>query len=212
MAGRAMTETMLALVPEYGVAFLALVTFLSCLALPVPASLVMLTGGAFVAGGDIDLVPAWAGALIGAILGDQLGFAIGRWGDNILVRIEQSSPRRAALIGRSRRLTAKYGAPGVFLSRWLFSPLGPYVNYLSGASRLPWRVFTPWVILGEVVWVSAYIGLGAAFSANIREVGEVLGNATGAAAAVVVAVVIALLVLRRGHERAAGSRSGERGR
>ncbi len=41
-----MTETILALVPVYGLALIAVATFLSCLAVPMPASLVMLSAGA----------------------------------------------------------------------------------------------------------------------------------------------------------------------
>jgi hypothetical protein len=46
-----MTETILALVPVYGLALIALATFLSCLALPIPSSLIMLSAGGFGAGG-----------------------------------------------------------------------------------------------------------------------------------------------------------------
>ncbi len=62
---RGMTETLLALVPEWGAVLLALVNVLACLALPVPASLVMLAAGAFAAAGDLDALPLWIGAMAG---------------------------------------------------------------------------------------------------------------------------------------------------
>ena len=50
-----MIETILALVPTYGLLLVALGTFLSCLALPVPSSLIMLSAGGFAAAGDLVL-------------------------------------------------------------------------------------------------------------------------------------------------------------
>lgn len=67
-----MTETVLALVPSYGLLLLALGAFFSCLALPVPSSLIMLSAGGFAAAGDLVLGQVGATALIGAIAGDQM--------------------------------------------------------------------------------------------------------------------------------------------
>jgi len=51
-----MTDTVFILVANYGSLALFVITFLSCLAVPVPASLMMLTGGAFAASGDMGLI------------------------------------------------------------------------------------------------------------------------------------------------------------
>ena len=57
-----MTDWLLALVPQYGLLLLAATTFLSCLALPLPASILMLTAGGFAAAGDLVLWQAFAAA------------------------------------------------------------------------------------------------------------------------------------------------------
>ena len=61
-----MTDWLLALVPQYGLWLLAATTFFSCLALPFPASIMMLTAGGFVAAGDLALLPTFAAAAGGA--------------------------------------------------------------------------------------------------------------------------------------------------
>ena len=68
-----MSDYLLSLVPAWGPWLLAITTFLSCLALPVPASLMMITAGGFVASGDLVRWQIGAAALIGAVLGDQTG-------------------------------------------------------------------------------------------------------------------------------------------
>ena len=69
-----MTDTFMALAPIYGLPFLALITALSCLGLPAPASVVMMLMGSFAAAGDFPLLAVVATALTAAVSGDQLGF------------------------------------------------------------------------------------------------------------------------------------------
>ena len=60
-----MTDWLLGLVPQYGIYLLAAGTFSSCLALPFPASILMIAAGGFVASGDLSLAAsagaAWPG-------------------------------------------------------------------------------------------------------------------------------------------------------
>lgn len=186
-----MTETVLALVPSYGLLLVALGTFFSCLALPVPSSLIMLSAGGFAAAGDLVLWQVGATALIGAIAGDQMGYLIGRYAAQHL-RGRVLSARRAALMARAEAKLHQNAAMAVFFSRWLVSPLGPYVNFAGGAARIDWRGFTRAGAAGEVVWVTLYVGLGAAFADDIVALADMLGNASGLIAAGVVAGALAL--------------------
>lgn len=181
-----MTEFLLSLIVDYGGGLLFLVTYLSCLAIPVPSSLLMLAGGGFVASGDLTALGVIGAAYLGAMLGDQTGFHLGkRAGDLIETRFAKGR-KRAALRQRALDLTTQYGGSGVFLSRWLFSPLGPYVNFVGGAAGLNWFSFTMWGAIGEAVWVSLYVGLGYAFADRISELADLLGSASGFMAAGVV--------------------------
>jgi membrane protein DedA with SNARE-associated domain len=195
-----MTETLLALVPEWGAVLLALANFLACLALPIPASLVMLAAGAFAAAGDLNALPLWIGALAGATLGDQCGYWLGRsLGPRLLNRLSRH-PRGAVMVDRAVVSLAQRRLPAIFLSRWLVSPLGPYVNFAAGAARINWLGFTLPAVAGECVWVSIYIGLGYSFSADIESLGSVLGNLAAAIAAGVMTVILGRMLWRSRHE------------
>ena len=174
-----MTDLLLSLVADYGALMLFVTTFLSCLAIPMPSSLMMLAGGGFIASGDLGLTTAVSAAYLGAVAGDQTGFQIGRKAGAWLAR----APKRKALLDKANTLTTRYGGAGVFLSRWLFSPLGPYVNFGGGATGYNWSGFTLWGALGEAVWVILYVSLGYVFADRIIEVAEILGNASGFLAA-----------------------------
>lgn len=181
-----MTDTLLGLVPAWGPWLVAAITFLSCIALPVPSSLVMLAAGGFTATGDLSLPQVGAAALSGAVLGDQAGFALGRRGGAaVMARVEHSAAG-AAGIARARALLGSWGDAAVFFTRWLFSAAGPWINLAAGAAGHGWRRFTLWGTLGETVWVGAYIGLGRLFAGNLQAAGDlmssVLGILAGAAA------------------------------
>ncbi|MDU8913027.1 DedA family protein [Aestuariicoccus sp. MJ-SS9] len=191
-----LTETALSLVPVYGPVALLTVTFLSCLALPVPSSLMMLTGGAFVASGDLEALSVVAAALGGSVLGDQAGFAIGRRGSGLLARLGRD-PKRAKMLDRARSRLHARAATTVFLTRWLFSPLGPYVNFAGGAAGLGWARFSLASVLGESVWVTLYIGLGAAFASQLEALSDMLGAVSGLLVALLLTVLSGRALLHR---------------
>ena len=91
-----LTNWLLALVPTYGLWLLASVTFLACLALPVPCSILMLTAGGFVASGDLVPWQVLAAALSGAVLGDQIGYRIGLYGGAVCSTAWPPIPRAAS--------------------------------------------------------------------------------------------------------------------
>ncbi|MCI2398226.1 DedA family protein [Aliiroseovarius subalbicans] len=205
-----MSETVFALVTSYGVYVIFASAFLSCLALPIPTSLMMLSGGAFVTTGDLTLWQVIAAAYAGAVIGDQAGFAIGRFGGTPLVERIARTPARHAVLERARKLVDRYGGGGVFFSTWLFAPLGPWVNFVAGATGLGWARFALWDILGETVWVSVYVGLGMVFASQVSAVADVMGNVVGFLAALAVAGGAAVWIrgaLRQQRERRATAKA-----
>jgi membrane-associated protein len=187
-----MTDWLLALVPSYGLWLLAAVTFCSCLALPIPASILMLAAGGFVAAGDLELFATLGAAAAGGIAGDQLGFWAGRWlGAPVLARLRRD-PAREKLLGRAVAMMDQRGAIGVFLTRWLFSPLGPWVNLTAGSTGFGWRRFTLAGIAGEAVWAGLYVGMGYGFAGNIEAASELLGSVLGFLAAGAVMIGLGL--------------------
>jgi membrane protein DedA with SNARE-associated domain len=163
-----MTDWLLALVPTYGLWLLATVTFLACLALPVPCSILTLAAGGFVATEDLVLWQVVGAALAGGVLGDQLGYRIGRIGGHALLTRLSAHPTRGKLIARATDLMNRRGALGIFVTRWLLPPVSPWATYAAGATGLPWLYFTLGATAGEVVWVCLYVLVGYSFAGNIE--------------------------------------------
>lgn len=192
-----MSALALSLVADYGVPILFCVTFLSCLALPVPSSLLMLASGGFAATGDLSLIAVLSAAFIGAVLGDNSGYWLARGLGLRLSHWLASKPSRAAMRLKAQAFMDRWGGSSVFFSCWLVAPLGPYVNYVSGLTRYSWLRFALWGFAGEVVWVTLYVGLGYTFADRISALEGLMGSISGLILAVVAVIGLGIWLFRR---------------
>lgn len=204
-----MTDALFGLVANYGVWVLAASCYLSCLLVPIPTSLLMLAGGAFVAAGDLDGGTAFAGAWLGAVLGDQTGFAIGRRFGPLLERFTARRESRKRIYGRAMDTVRRKGEIGVFFSTWLFAPLGPWVNMAAGASGLPWLRFTLWDAAGEAIWVFGYIALGYSFAGQLTLISDLTSSLSGFLVAGLITVLLGWMLLRRARQSGGGKRGAK---
>jgi membrane protein DedA with SNARE-associated domain len=192
-----MNEQILAAFARYGSPALFAIVAIAAVGVPLPVTLLLIVTGSLVAQGAMNTWSAIAIAAAGSVAGDQLGFAIGRCGGKMLVS------RVKGLLGdaeRIRQLDAKakaWGGAGVFLSRWLVTPLGPWINLASGASRYSWLRFTFWDVVGETFGAALYIRVGVVFNDRVQEVGAVLGDLTWAILGVLAAAFLGWKLLAR---------------
>jgi membrane protein DedA with SNARE-associated domain len=167
-------EQLLAALSQYGVSILAAVLFAGCVGLPLPNALLLIASGSFIAGGQMNLWSVLIVATVASIAGDLSGYTIGRWlGHAALRRINPAFRER---LDKAEQSARKWGGWGVFLSRWLITPLGPWVNLLSGASEYPLPRFVLWDVLGEILWVVLYVSLGRAISGEVQSISAVAGD------------------------------------
>ncbi len=189
-----MTDTLLALVPTYGLWLILAALPLSCMALPVPSSILVMAAGGFAAAGDMVLWQVQAVAFAGFVAGDQIVYGMARAGGAPLVDRMKARPATGPVFSRAETMLQTRGPVAVFLSRTIFSPVGPYVGFLSGAMRVGWPGFTLAAVAGAAVWALAYSLLGYVFATRITQVAGMIGNGLGIilAGAAVVGLVIYL--------------------
>jgi membrane-associated protein len=191
------SDYLLATLGVYGAPVLFLALLVGSAGVPLPASLLLVAAGSFVEQGELDLWPVLALSAAGAVLGDNVGYALGRWGGRRLTR------RLGGFVGGEKKveeaeewLKRRQGA-GVFLSRWLLTPLGPVVNLTAGATEYPWPRFLLYDVLGEALWVVLYVLLGRFFSDRVQALSDLLGDLTWAVLGMAAAVVLGVLLFRR---------------
>jgi membrane protein DedA with SNARE-associated domain len=168
---------------------------IAAIGVPLPITLLLIVAGSMISQGAMSLWWAIGAAGAGSVLGDQAGYAIGRWGGPAVVtRLSRLFGRRANLPAMEAKAIA-WGGPGIFITRWLLSPLGPWINLVSGTARYPWYRFLFWDILGEITGAALYISLGRFFSDRVMALSAVLGDLTWAIAALLAAVILGYQLL-----------------
>jgi len=190
------TEQLLGLLSNYGLPALFLILTIASAGIPLPVTLLLIACGSFVAQGEIGFWQVLVVSMVGAITGDQLGYFLGRWGGRrVVLRVTQRFGG-ALMIERAEAYARRWGGVGVFLSRWLLTPLGPWVNLTSGIAGYSWPRFLFWDVLGEALWVVLYVGLGKLFSDRVSALADLLGNLTWVIVGVLAAAILGWKLLR----------------
>lgn len=145
----------------YGYAALGLVVLFASIGLPFPDGLIMALAGSLAAQGRINWV--WAGtiAVFGSVLGDLVGYGVGR------MLSEQFLEKRGQWIGytplrraRVHALFEHWGLLTVFITRTFVSYLSSVANLFAGVSGFRTARFLAVAIVGRVLWTAGYMGLG----------------------------------------------------
>jgi membrane protein DedA with SNARE-associated domain len=156
----------------------------------------LVAAGSFVEQGEMKLWQVIAVASAAAVLGDQIGYGLSRWGGRRLIDRISRRIGVEAKIKQAEGWTKRWSGAGIFLSRWLVTAFGPWVNIASGMAAYPWRRFLLWDVLGEVLWVIIYVGIGYAFSNRVQTIAEILGNLTWVIIGLIVALILGWQLVR----------------
>lgn len=197
-----LTDTLLTAVLVYGPLALGLALGLAALGLPLPATLLVLAAGAFVQQGVLEPGATVLLALVGTVLGDSGGYGLGRLGGRWLPqRITASTSWERAASTFSR-----WGGMAIVLTRFLLSPLGPATSIIAGSSRYAFGRFLAFDLLGEVIWIGLFGGLGYSFATHWELLSDLASNLSGlllGLAVLVLAPVLAFRNRRSSQNRAA---------
>jgi membrane-associated protein len=166
--------------------------------IPVPGETALIGAALLAHDGQLDIVWLVVLAAAAAIIGDNVGFAIGRKGGRrLFARPGPFHHHRMKVLEHGEPFFARHGPKAVFLGRWV-SGLRIASAWLAGMNKMDWPTFLFWNALGGIAW-AASIGLGVYFLGHVAE--EVISTAGPAAAVAGVLALVGFLVWR--HRRAA---------
>jgi membrane protein DedA with SNARE-associated domain len=193
------THTLDHLLSQYGYAAVFAFVMVESLGIPFPGETMVITASLY-AGATHNLIVwfIWASAAAGAIVGDTVGFAIGRWGGYALLRRYGSKVRLSeAKLKVGRLIFDRHGGKVVFFGRFV-SILRTYAAFLAGTNQMEYRRFLVFNAAGGIVWSGVYAiafyYAGSGLSKARGPVDYVLG-------AVAVVVVVGFIVWIRRHEK-----------
>jgi membrane protein DedA with SNARE-associated domain len=134
---------------------------------PVPGETILLIAGYFASTGKFHLGLVMLIAASGAVIGDNIGFAIGHhFGRNVLLRIGRFfflTPKRLA---HMENYFERHGNKTILVARFI-TGLRVFAALLAGASKMPWRVFIVFNMAGAVLWSVVISTLGYLFGQSL---------------------------------------------
>jgi len=179
------------LIDTWGYAAVAVVVVFGNMGLPMPEETVLLVAGYLVWVGRLRWAPLLAVGIISAVIGDNLGYWVGRrYGRVVLDRLERRlGPGRLA---RAERFVARYGAFAVFVARFI-AGLRVLAGPLAGAMELPFGRFFLANLCGALLFVPYAVGIGYAIAYGLGPHVERLHRLFGGIGHVVL-IIVGLLI------------------
>jgi membrane protein DedA with SNARE-associated domain len=180
--------------------------------IPFPGETTLLAGAAYAgATGNLNIVLVILAAAAGAIIGDNLGYAAGRYGGyRLLGRIARYIRLDQSYLDTAQRYFERHGDKTVFLGRF-FALLRAWAAFLAGVNQMPWRSFLFWNAAGGIVWATLMGTLGYVLGNNLPLLGSIVHTIGIVGTTLAVAFVLAVIVywrLRRKRLAARGMAAG----
>jgi len=166
-----------------------------------PGDSLLVTAGVFAAAGTIPLRWLLLPVMLCAVVGDQIGYWIGRGAGISLYKRKESFFFRRSHLERARAFYEKYGGKTVILAR--FVPIvRTFCPPVAGAAFMPYSRYLIFDIMGGVFWVGAMILGGYSLGRSVPNIGQRIHYVIAVVvAASLLPVVISVLRARRAAAR-----------
>ena len=151
------------LIETYGYLIVFFGVVLGTMGIPFPSAAILLASGVLVQQGHLGLRGAIVFGILGAIVGNQIGYWVGfgagrsfilKWGRHVKL-----TPERLEWV---EALFARHGGKAVFAGRF-FSVSRILEALVAGTSRMRWGTFFFYSVLGGAVWATAVVLVGYFF-------------------------------------------------
>jgi membrane protein DedA with SNARE-associated domain len=156
------------LIEDYGLLILFLIVAAESSGIPVPGETALITTGVLASQGHFEIEWVIVVAAAAAIIGDNIGYWIGRkGGTKLLDRWAFTRRVRDKYMPPAQRFFNAHGGKTIFLARFV-AVLRIFGAWIAGITHMPWWRFLLWNAAGGICWallvglVSYFLGQAAA--------------------------------------------------
>jgi membrane protein DedA with SNARE-associated domain len=160
------------LVQDYGLVVLFLLIGMESAGVPLPGETALVAAGVLASRGKFDITAVVVVAAAAAIVGDNVGYWIGRGGGRkLLTRWPWLERHASRVLPWSERFFARHGPKTIFLGRFV-AVLRVTAAWLAGVSKMHWWRFFLWNAAGGICWallvglIAYFLGQAAADAVN----------------------------------------------
>jgi membrane protein DedA with SNARE-associated domain len=142
---------------EYGLVLLFAAVAVESAGVPIPGETTLIVA-AYLARPEQHRYSLWSVIVVaasGAIVGDNIGYWLGRVGGRRLIEQWSFTARHAAkVLPQAERYFARHGPKTVFIGRFV-AVLRVTAAWVAGISHMPWWKFLIWNAAGGIAWAAA---------------------------------------------------------
>ena len=193
---------------NYGYLAVAGLVLIEDFGLPVPGETVLILGAVYAGSGRLSIVLVVLLGFLGAVVGDNIGFAIGRFGGRRLVkrwgRYILLTPER---LDKATAFFERHGGKVIAIARFV-EGLRQVNGIVAGTTGMHWAKFLPFNALGAALWVGVWSAVGYFSGSHITTIYDTASRYStylGIAVAVAIIALIVRQLVRRRRRPAPGS-------
>jgi membrane protein DedA with SNARE-associated domain len=180
---------------HYGLWAVALFVLVEDFGIPLPGETVLIAGAVFAGSGRLNVVAVGIVGFLAAVAGDNVGYAIGRFGGRALVErwgryVFLTSER----LDKAERFFARHGGKIIVLARFI-EGLRQANGIIAGLSGMRWLKFLACNALGAALWVGTWVSVGYFAGQHITSIYDVITRYSLYAAIAAVAAIAGWLLL-----------------
>lgn len=172
---------------------------------PVPGETILIAAAVYAGAGQLNIIAVAVLGFVAAVVGDNIGFAIGhsggrrlvlRWGRYVLLT--------QARLAKAERLFTRHGGKIVTMARFV-EGLRQANGIVAGLAKMRWRRFLVYNALGAALWVGVWTSVGYLAGNHLEALYDQLHRyelyLAIALAVLFMAVITYRVVIRRGHHQ-----------
>ncbi|MBD1548922.1 DedA family protein [Roseibium aggregatum] len=193
------TSQVLDVIHQYGAPGVFAVVGLEALGLPVPGETAIIAAAAAAGAGGLNIYLVGVAAILGAILGDNIGYLIGwRYGRVFIERHGAKFGVSQEKYAKAERLAERYGFAMVLFARFVVL-LRQLNGLVAGSTGMHWAVFFLANAIGAVLWVGTWATIAYVFGESVAGLALpwILHHLVYVGGAAVFLAILALLVFGR---------------
>ena len=145
---------------HYGLWAILTFVLLEDFGIPVPGETVLIAGAVFAGSGRLNIVAVGVIGFIAAVVGDNIGYAIGRFGGRVLVerwgKYVFLTPER---LDKAEAFFQRHGGKIITIARFI-EGLRQANGIIAGITHMHWLRFVAFNALGAALWVGTWVSVG----------------------------------------------------
>ncbi len=188
-------DMLLGIIEHYGYVALFFMLWLGIVGLPIPDELVVAAGGFLASIGFLKPLYAFLAGYLGVVSGLTIGYLLGRWFGQPILRILSKKKKMHAYITRSTELIKKYGSFSLCIS-YLLPVVRHVVPYIVAMGGMTYRRYALLSYTTGLVWTTAFYFVGHFFGKNMETVVMVSRKYGFIVLGVIIGLILLGLIIR----------------